>query len=117
MNLYGKLREDICEVSNGEPIEAIRKNSTRCCAPLHPSLMRTTDEPVIEVKHLAKRYRNGLDRTYTTFSESAVNVLKSPVKSLKRLRQRTDTFWALKDINFEVQREREALAHHAFYIP
>jgi lipopolysaccharide transport system ATP-binding protein len=66
--------------------------------------MTTTDEPVIEVKHLAKRYRIGLDRTYKTFGETAVNALKSPVKALKRLRQRTDTFWALKDITFEVDK-------------
>ncbi|GEM_PF-5296634 len=79
--------------------------------------MRTTDEPIIEVKHLAKRYWIGLDRTYKTFCESAVTTLKSPVKALRNLTKRTDTFWALKDINFEVQREREALAHHAFYIP
>jgi lipopolysaccharide transport system ATP-binding protein len=45
-----------------------------------------------------------MDRRYKAFSESAVNVMKSPVKALKSLRQRTDTFWALKDINFEVQR-------------
>ena len=66
--------------------------------------MTTLDEPVIEVKHLAKQYRIGLDRTYKTFSESAVNVMKSPVQSLKKLRQRTDTFWALKDITFEVNK-------------
>jgi hypothetical protein len=51
--------------------------------------MRTTDEPIIEVKHLAKRYRIGLDRTYKTFCESAVNVMKSPVQALRKLRQRT----------------------------
>ncbi len=66
--------------------------------------MTTPDEPVIEVKHLSKRYKIGLDRTYKTFSESAVNVLRSPVLSFRKLRQRTDTFWALQDINFEVQR-------------
>jgi len=66
--------------------------------------MTTTDEPIIEVKHLSKQYRIGMDRTYKTFSESAVNVMKSPVKALRNLTKRTDTFWALKDINFEVER-------------
>jgi hypothetical protein len=33
------------------------------------------EEPIIEVKHLAKRYKIGLDRTYKTFCESAVNVM------------------------------------------
>ena len=50
--------------------------------------MTTTNEPIIEVKHLSKQYRIGMDRTYKTFSESAVNVMKSPVKALKSLRQR-----------------------------
>jgi lipopolysaccharide transport system ATP-binding protein len=66
--------------------------------------MTTTEEPVIEVKHLAKQYRIGMDRTYKTFCESAVNTLKSPVKTLRNLRMQNDTFWALKDINFEVNR-------------
>jgi len=66
--------------------------------------MTATEKPIIEVKHLSKRYRIGLDRTYKTFCESAVNVLKSPVKALRKLRQRTDTFWALQDINFEVNK-------------
>jgi hypothetical protein len=35
--------------------------------------MTTTDEPVIEVKHLAKRYRIGLDRTYKTFSDKGTD--------------------------------------------
>ena len=80
----------------GEPIEATTENELH--ALMHP------EEPIIEVKHLAKQYRIGLDRTYTTFSESAVNVLKSPVQALRNLTKREDTFWALQDINFEVQR-------------
>ena len=66
--------------------------------------MTTTNEPLIEVKHLAKRYRIGLDRTYKTFSETAVTTLKSPVQALRNLTKREDTFWALKDINFEVNK-------------
>ena len=66
--------------------------------------MTTPDEPIIEVKHLSKRYRIGMDQAYKTFCESAVNVLKSPLKAIKRIGQRTDTFWALKDINFEVNK-------------
>jgi len=66
--------------------------------------MTTSDEPIIEVKHLSKRYRIGLDQAYKTFCETAVTTLKSPVQALRKLRQRTDTFWALQDITFEVQR-------------
>ena len=44
-----------------------------------------------------------MDRTYKTFTESFTNVLKSPIKSLKSIGYQHDTFWALKDINFEVE--------------
>jgi len=74
--------------------------------------MRTTDEPIIEVKHLAKRYWIGLDRTYKTFSETAVNALKSPVQALRNLTKRTDTFWALKEINFEVHAARRGRRYY-----
>lgn len=62
------------------------------------------EDPIIQVKHLSKRYRIGMDRTYKRFSECAVNTLKSPVKTIRNLRKQNDTFWALKDINFEVNR-------------
>jgi hypothetical protein len=35
--------------------------------------MTITDEPIIEVKHLSKQYRIGMDRTYTTFSEKVTD--------------------------------------------
>ena len=60
------------------------------------------EDPVILVKHLSKRYRIGMLRTYTTFCESAVNSLKSPLKRLKSFNRQEETFWALKDINLEV---------------
>ncbi len=47
----------------GEPIEATTENELH--ALMHP------EEPVIEVKHLAKQYRIGMDRTYKT---SAIKV-------------------------------------------
>ena len=58
--------------------------------------------PIIQVKHLSKRYQIGMDRTYKTFCESAVDTLKSPLKRLKSFSRQEETFWALKDINFEV---------------
>jgi lipopolysaccharide transport system ATP-binding protein len=58
--------------------------------------------PIIQVKHLSKRYQIGMDRTYKTFCESAVGTIKSPLKRLKSFSRQEETFWALKDINFEV---------------
>jgi len=68
------------------------------------AIMATKEDPIIQVKHLSKEYRIGIDRTYKTFSESAVNALKSPVKAIRNFKKQNDTFWALKGINFEVNR-------------
>ena len=58
--------------------------------------------PIIQVKHLSKRYQIGMDRTYKTFCETAVDTLKSPLKRLKSFSRQEESFWALKDVNFEV---------------
>ena len=60
------------------------------------------EDPIIQVKHLSKRYQIGMDRTYKTFCETAVDTIKSPLKRLKSFSKQEETFWALKDINFEV---------------
>ena len=60
------------------------------------------ENPIIQVKHLSKRYQIGMDRTYKTFCETAVDTIKSPLKRLKSFGRQEETFWALKDINFEV---------------
>jgi ABC-type glutathione transport system ATPase component len=59
--------------------------------------------PIIQVKHLSKRYQIGfVDRTYKTFCETAVDTIKSPLKRLKSFSRQEEVFWALKDVNFEV---------------
>jgi lipopolysaccharide transport system ATP-binding protein len=58
--------------------------------------------PIIQVKHLSKWYQIGMDRTYKTFCERVVNTIKSPLKRLKSFSRQEETFWALKDVNFEV---------------
>ena len=62
----------------------------------------TLADPIIQVKHLSKRYQIGMDRTYKTFCESVTDTIKSPLKRLKSFSRQEETFWALKDINFEV---------------
>lgn len=62
------------------------------------------EEPIIEVKHLSKQYNIGVDTTYKTLSESFTSAVRHPLKTLKDCRRPNDTFWALKDVNFEVER-------------
>jgi lipopolysaccharide transport system ATP-binding protein len=62
------------------------------------------EKPIIEVKHLSKQYSIGVDGTYKRFSESFTSALRHPLKTLKDSRRQNDTFWALKDVNFEVER-------------
>jgi lipopolysaccharide transport system ATP-binding protein len=62
------------------------------------------NKPIIEVKHLSKEYAIGSDRSYKRLSESISNALRNPLTSLKGLHEQKDTFWALKDINLEVER-------------
>ena len=62
------------------------------------------EETIIEVKHLSKQYNIGMDTTYKTLSESFTSTVKHPIKTLKDFRRQNETFWALKDVNFKVER-------------
>ncbi|BBL68647.1 ABC transporter ATP-binding protein [Methanoculleus chikugoensis] len=62
------------------------------------------EKPIIEVKNLSKQYQIGMDRTYKRFTESFTNAVRHPIRTLSGLTEPKDTFWALKDVNFEVER-------------
>lgn len=62
------------------------------------------DEPILEVKHLSKQYSIGTDRTYKTFSDSFISAVRNPLKALKNSHKLNNTFWALKDVNFKIER-------------
>jgi ABC-type polysaccharide/polyol phosphate transport system ATPase subunit len=62
------------------------------------------EKPIIEVKNLSKEYRIGMDRTYKRFTESFMNAVQHPIRTLRGLTEPKETFWALKDVNFEVER-------------
>jgi lipopolysaccharide transport system ATP-binding protein len=62
------------------------------------------EKPIIEVGHLSKQYEIGIDTAYKTLSESVTSVLRHPIRTLKGFRSQNETFWALKDVNFEVER-------------
>lgn len=69
-------------------------------------------KPIIKVQNISKRYRLGLkEKQADTLLGQLTNIIKSPYENYKRLRQLSkfgeeadeSVFWALKDINFEVQ--------------
>lgn len=62
------------------------------------------DEPIIEVKHLSKQYNIGVDKTYKMLSENITSMVRHPLKMLRDFNRQNNTFWALKDVNFEVNR-------------
>lgn len=68
------------------------------------TLGNKNNEPIIQVRNISKKYNIGMDKTYKTFSESFTNAIRNPLKSLQRVGYQHDTFWALKDINFDVNR-------------
>lgn len=62
------------------------------------------NEPIIEVKHLSKQYGIGVNKSYKTLCDSLTSVIRNPLRTLKNSRKPNDTFWALKDVNLEVER-------------
>lgn len=67
-------------------------------------IKNTTQEPIIQVRNISKQYNIGIDRTYKTFAESFTNAVSSPIQTLKSIGHQDKTFWALKNINFNVNR-------------
>ncbi len=72
-----------------------------------------TQEAVIKVKNLSKRYRIGLaDERKETFAQQIAHILFSPIRNFRKLKSLSkfganddeSIFWALKDINFEVKK-------------
>jgi len=62
------------------------------------------EKPAIEVRHIFKDYTIGADKTYKTLSASVTNAVRHPARSLRDLLAPKDSFRALSDVNFEVER-------------
>ena len=66
-------------------------------------------KPIIRVENLSKQYRIGANQaSYSTLRDSLANAITAPFRRFTDHRPPTtnhhsDTIWALKDINFEVQ--------------
>jgi lipopolysaccharide transport system ATP-binding protein len=60
--------------------------------------------PIIKVEGISKRYQIGAQRkTAATLSDTMAEVMAAPLRRLRRNQSRRDeTFWALKDVSFEV---------------
>jgi len=63
-----------------------------------------TSQPIIKVEHLSKQYKIGVDRTYKTLQDNIIGAIKSPL-NLLRANNDNNTFWALKDVSFEIEEE------------
>jgi lipopolysaccharide transport system ATP-binding protein len=60
-------------------------------------------EPIIRVENLGKRYRMGArSNAYATLRERITSAVRSPLKA-SSARASRETFWALRDISFDVQ--------------
>jgi lipopolysaccharide transport system ATP-binding protein len=63
-------------------------------------------KPIIRVERLSKQYAiGGRQEPYATFRESLVNAARFPLNAIKRRRNGNGdhSFWALKDVSFEVK--------------
>lgn len=62
-------------------------------------------KPIIKIENLGKQYKLGTrGTTYTTFGETFYNIASSPFKVFSRKNHNEqDSFWALRDVNFEVE--------------
>ncbi len=61
-------------------------------------------KPIIRVENLGKQYQIGSKaKHYSTFRESIVNSLRKPIDLLSgKTKVKKNTFWALQDLNFEI---------------
>jgi len=61
-------------------------------------------KPIIRVENLGKRYRLGTRQaSYGTLRDVIANTFRSPVGGRRNGKPSANTFWALKDISFEVE--------------
>ena len=65
--------------------------------------------PVIKIENLSKLYRLGERKSYKTFREAIVNLVKAPFRKTNRTdpqvtirNSESETIWALKDVSFEI---------------
>ncbi len=60
-------------------------------------------QPIIEVNGLSKKYRLGESQPYYTLRDSLAGLFKNPLAAAREQLEK-DEFWALKDVNFTVNK-------------
>src|ERR1043166_447510 len=61
-------------------------------------------KPIVRVEGLSNQYRIGeRPAGYITLRESIVRAVKAPRNKLRNGRRSSNTIWALKDVNFEIE--------------
>jgi lipopolysaccharide transport system ATP-binding protein len=61
-------------------------------------------EIAIQIHDLGKQYRLGAPERYRTFRESVARAVRAPLDRFRRnAASKTDRFWALRDVNFDVK--------------
>lgn len=62
-------------------------------------------KPIIKIENLGKKYKLGTrGNSYKTLRETFSNIAGSPLKTFSRKnKSKKDSFWALRDVNFEVE--------------
>src|SRR5213594_1243974 len=70
-----------------------------------PTSSKPAMKPIIRVQNVSKKYLIGARQNVpVTLREVLTDAARSPLKNLKRGgRSANEDFWALKDVNFEVQ--------------
>jgi lipopolysaccharide transport system ATP-binding protein len=58
--------------------------------------------PIIQARGLGKRYALGRASGRATLREAILNSVKAPIRLLSRNRGTEDSFWALKDVEFDI---------------
>jgi ABC-type polysaccharide/polyol phosphate transport system ATPase subunit len=67
-----------------------------------------SNRPIITADNLGKAYKLGLaQEKYPTFREAIMGAVRAPIRRFRQLSNRSggdETFWALRDVSFDVQR-------------
>jgi len=59
-------------------------------------------KPIIKVENLSKRYKIGRSTAHGSIREAVYGAIRSPLSLLRRNGKAEDTFWAIKDVSFDV---------------
>jgi lipopolysaccharide transport system ATP-binding protein len=62
------------------------------------------DSLAIRARSIGKQYRIGAAEPYRTFREALIRAAQAPLRLMRRQREGAPSFWALRDVSFDVHR-------------